>query len=158
MGDRRALRRMPSSECELDPWQKQCQQDLRGVGDEAFNKRKPLIEVIASLPKPTAEEAVQQVAEAYALATRATCEAAERYARDLLQPRLDAVENGKSCILQWRFDAEARHGQAPQAGRPKGGPRQRQHGSALPPQLHKHGGTSPNMQPPYAVPEPRPTP
>ena len=112
MGDRRALRRMPSSECELDPWQKQCQQDLQGVGDEAFNKRKPLIEVIASLPKPTAEEAVQQVAEAYALATRATCEAAERYARDLLKPRLDAVEIGKSCILQWRFDAEAMwHGQ-----------------------------------------------
>ena len=78
---------------------------LRDLHQEAHLKRTVLTHFLQQVPRPTGEEAIEEVTMATHIAYNMTTGPAEARARTLMQPG-EANYNGtrNTCILQWSFD------------------------------------------------------
>ena len=98
----RVLTARPSNAEDMAPWQITLSNKLQDLLQEAHLKRTVLTHFIQSFPRPTGEEAIEEVTMAIQIAYNMTTGPAEARARQLMQPgQADYIGTRPTCILMW---------------------------------------------------------
>lgn len=101
----RVLTDCPSNTEDLASWQITISKKLQELLQEAHLKRTVLTHFIQQFPRPTGEEAIQEVTMAIQIAFNLSSGPAEARARELMQPGSAAYIGARiTCILQWSFE------------------------------------------------------
>ena len=101
----RSLRVCPSNTDDLAEWQVTLSTKCKDLLQEAFENRRILTHFVQQLPKPTGEQAIQEVTIACQIAYNIASGPAESKARELMQPGEPHFTGTRNtCILMWSFE------------------------------------------------------